>query len=126
MSFLFDTASLPQSAREDEEKVVLGNGVNNDKQSTEIYNKWKKDNEGSDRMTGSVTADKRQAIVDHFKNNATIMIATEAAAEGINLQFCSLIVNYDMPWNPQRIEQRIGRCHRYGQQFDVVVINFLK
>ena len=53
------------------------------------------------------------------------MIATEAAAEGINLQFCSLIVNYDMPWNPQRIEQRIGRCHRYGQQFDVVVINFL-
>lgn len=53
------------------------------------------------------------------------MIATEAAAEGINLQFCSLIVNYDMPWNPQRIEQRIGRCHRYGQKFDVVVINFL-
>lgn len=106
-------------------KVVLFNGVNNDKQSTEIYNKWKKDNEGSDRMTGSITADKRQAIVDHFKNNATIMIATEAAAEGINLQFCSLIVNYDMPWNPQRIEQRIGRCHRYGQQFDVVVINFL-
>jgi len=53
------------------------------------------------------------------------MIATEAAAEGINLQFCSLIVNYDMPWNPQRIEQRIGRCHRYGQKFDVVVVNFL-
>ena len=53
------------------------------------------------------------------------MIATEAAAEGINLQFCSLVVNYDMPWNPQRIEQRIGRCHRYGQNFDVVVINFL-
>jgi len=53
------------------------------------------------------------------------MIATEAAAEGINLQFCSLIVNYDMPWNPQRIEQRIGRCHRYGQKHDVVVVNFL-
>ena len=53
------------------------------------------------------------------------MIATEAAAEGINLQFCSLVVNYDMPWNPQRIEQRIGRCHRYGQKHDVVVINFL-
>src|ERR1035437_5774192 len=53
------------------------------------------------------------------------MIATEAAAEGINLQFCSLVVNYDLPWNPQRIEQRIGRCHRYGQQHDVVVINFL-
>jgi hypothetical protein len=53
------------------------------------------------------------------------MIATEAAAEGINLQFCSLIVNFDMPWNPQRIEQRIGRCHRYGQKYDVVVVNFL-
>ena len=53
------------------------------------------------------------------------MIATEAGAEGINLQFCSLVVNYDLPWNPQRIEQRIGRCHRYGQQHDVVVVNFL-
>ena len=72
-----------------------------------------------------MTADRRAAIVDYFKDEATIMIATEAAAEGINLQFCSLIVNYDMPWNPQRIEQRIGRCHRYGQKFDVVVINFM-
>ena len=53
------------------------------------------------------------------------MIATESGAEGINLQFCSLVVNYDLPWNPQRIEQRIGRCHRYGQKHDVVVINFL-
>src|SRR6476660_10613884 len=53
------------------------------------------------------------------------MIATEAASEGVNLQFCSLVMNYDLPWNPQRIEQRIGRCHRYGQKHDVVVINFL-
>jgi len=52
-------------------------------------------------------------------------VATEAGAEGINLQFCSLVVNYDLPWNPQRIEQRIGRCHRYGQKHDVVVVNFL-
>jgi hypothetical protein len=63
--------------------------------------------------------------VDYFRHEAAIMIATEAAAEGINLQFCNLIVNYDLPWNPQRIEQRIGRCHRYGQKFDVVVVNFL-
>src|SRR5512135_2694846 len=54
-----------------------------------------------------------------------IMIATEAAAEGINLQFCSLVVNYDLPWNPHRIEQRIGRSHRYGQQHDLVEVNFL-
>ena len=53
------------------------------------------------------------------------MIATEAGAEGINLQFCSLVINYDLPWNPQRIEQRIGRCHRYGQKHDVVVVNFV-
>ena len=80
---------------------------------------------GTDKITGSRTADMRAALVDHFKNDARIMIATEAAAEGINLQFCSLVVNYDLPWNPQRIEQRIGRCHRYGQKHDVVVINFL-
>ncbi len=50
---------------------------------------------------------------------------TEAGAEGLNLQFCNLVVNYDLPWNPQRIEQRIGRCHRYGQSRDVLVVNFL-
>jgi superfamily II DNA/RNA helicase len=63
--------------------------------------------------------------VEHFRNHGTVMIATEAGAEDINLQFCSLVINYDLPWNPQRVEQRIGRCHRYGQRFDVVVVNFL-
>jgi ERCC4-related helicase len=106
-------------------KVVRFNGTNTDKQSTAIYKAWLEKNKGSDKVTGSPTADRRAGIVDFFREEATVMIATEAAAEGINLQFCSLIVNYDMPWNPQRIEQRIGRCHRYGQQFDVVVINFL-
>jgi ERCC4-related helicase len=67
----------------------------------------------------------RSALVDYFREQGRIMIATEAGAEGINLQFCSLVVNYDLPWNPQRIEQRIGRCHRYGQKHDVVVVNFL-
>ena len=106
-------------------KVVRFNGTNTDKESTAIYNDWVAKHKGTSKVTGSPTADRRAAIVDYFRNEATIMIATEAAAEGINLQFCSLIVNYDMPWNPQRIEQRIGRCHRYGQKFDVVVINFL-
>ena len=106
-------------------KVVLFNGSNSDKQSTAIYKAWKDKHKGTSKITGSATADKRAALVDYFRDEATIMIATEAAAEGINLQFCSLVVNYDMPWNPQRIEQRIGRCHRYGQDFDVVVINFL-
>lgn len=106
-------------------KVVRFNGTNTDKESTAIYQDWLRKYQGTPKVTGSPTADRRAAIVDYFRDEATIMIATEAAAEGINLQFCSLIVNYDMPWNPQRIEQRIGRCHRYGQKFDVVVINFL-
>ena len=107
------------------DQLVLFNGTNNDAQSRAIYARWKADTRNASRLTSSRTADMRAALVDHFKNSAEIMIATEAAAEGINLQFCSMIVNYDLPWNPQRIEQRIGRCHRYGQKHDVVVINFL-
>ena len=105
--------------------IVLFNGSNHDEDSRCIYREWHEQHKGTDRVSGSATADMRQALVDRFREQATIMIATEAAAEGINLQFCSLVVNYDMPWNPQRIEQRIGRCHRYGQRFDVVVVNFL-
>ncbi|HRF22986.1 MAG TPA: SNF2-related protein [Chitinophagaceae bacterium] len=112
-------------ARGYKDEIVLFNGSNNDPKSNSIYQAWMKTHAGTDRITGSKTADKRAALVDYFRDTATIMIATEAAAEGINLQFCSLVVNYDLPWNPQRIEQRIGRCHRYGQKFDVVVINFL-
>jgi len=108
-----------------EGKLVLFNGSNSDPQSKAIYQQWVADNKNTDKVTGSRTADMRAALVDHFRNHAQIMIATEAAAEGINLQFCSIVVNYDLPWNPQRIEQRIGRCHRYGQKHDVVVINFL-
>jgi SNF2 family DNA or RNA helicase len=106
-------------------KVVLFNGTNTDPKSQQIYRQWMERYANTDRITGSPTSDKRAALVDYFRDEASIMIATEAAAEGINLQFCNLVVNYDLPWNPQRIEQRIGRCHRYGQKFDVVVVNFL-
>lgn len=106
-------------------KIVLFNGSNNDEKSKEIYKTWCEKHKYTDKISGSKTADKRAALVEYFRDEAEIMIATEAAAEGINLQFCSLIVNYDLPWNPQRIEQRIGRCHRYGQKHDVVVVNFL-
>ncbi len=106
-------------------KVMVFNGTNNDPASKEIYRCWLEKRQGTDRVSGSPAADMRAALVEHFRDEAAIMIATEAAAEGINLQFCNLIVNYDLPWNPQRIEQRIGRCHRYGQRFDVVVVNFL-
>ena len=106
-------------------KIVLFNGTNKDPKSRQIYAAWMERHKGTDRVTGSPSADMRQGLVDYFRDEAVIMIATEAAAEGINLQFCSLVVNYDLPWNPQRIEQRIGRCHRYGQKYDVVVVNFL-
>ena len=106
-------------------RIVLFNGSNTDPKSKEIYAAWKERYAGTSRITGSLTADKRQALVDYFREEAQIMIATEAASEGINLQFCSLLVNFDLPWNPQRVEQRIGRCHRYGQKNDVVVVNFI-
>lgn len=106
-------------------KVMMFNGTNTDPRSNEIYRNWLEKHRGTDRISGSPTADMRASLVECFRDEAAIMIATEAAAEGINLQFCNLVVNYDMPWNPQRIEQRIGRCHRYGQKFDVVVVNFL-
>ncbi|MFA5702658.1 MAG: SNF2-related protein [Advenella sp.] len=110
-------------------KLVLFSGTNNHEDSTAIYQRWLEEHKGTDSVTGSPQVDRRTALIDHFRKDdgtgAEIMIATEAAAEGVNLQFCALIINYDLPWNPQRVEQRIGRCHRYGQRFDVVVINFL-
>ncbi len=105
--------------------IVLFNGTNSDARAQATYKDWLKRHAGTDRITGSKTADTRAALVEHFKERGKVMIATEAGAEGINLQFCSLVINYDLPWNPQRIEQRIGRCHRYGQKFDVVVVNFV-
>lgn len=105
--------------------IVLFNGTNSDARAQAVYKDWLKQHAGTDKITGSKTADTRAALVEHFRDRGTLMIATEAGAEGINLQFCSLVINYDLPWNPQRIEQRIGRCHRYGQKHDVVVVNFI-
>ena len=106
-------------------QVIMFNGTNSDPQSRQIIDRWLEANAGTGRVTGSRPVDSRTALIENFRDQATVMIATEAAAEGVNLQFCSLVLNYDLPWNPQRIEQRIGRCHRYGQKHDVVVINFL-
>jgi len=106
-------------------QVVLFNGTNGGPEATAIYDRWVEKNRDTGRASGSRAVDVRTALIEHFRDEATILLGTEAAAEGINLQFCSLVVNYDLPWNPQRIEQRIGRCHRYGQKHDVVVINFL-
>jgi ERCC4-related helicase len=108
-----------------EDEIVAFNGTNDGPQAKAIVASWRAARAGTDQVTGNYSADARAALVQHFRSTASVMVATEAAAEGLNLQFCNLVVNYDLPWNPQRIEQRIGRCHRYGQRCDVVVINFL-
>ena len=119
--YLFDLLSV----RGYKDQLVMINGSNNDPHSGAIYRQWRESHAGQEIVTGSRPVDIKAAIIKHFRELATILIATEAAAEGVNFQFCSLVVNYDLPWNPQRIEQRIGRCHRYGQKHDVVVVNFL-
>lgn len=106
-------------------QIVLLNGSNKDAESQAIYADWLARHQGTDAVSGSPSADMKAAIVDAFRHRKCILIATESGAEGINLQFCSLLVNFDLPWNPQRVEQRIGRCHRYGQKIDVTVVNFI-
>ncbi len=74
---------------------------------------------------GGMRLEERISAEKEFKHKTQIMVATEAAGEGINLQFCHLMINYDIPWNPNRLEQRLGRIHRYGQQKDVYVFNLV-
>lgn len=106
-------------------RVVTFNGSNNHPSAKQAYERFMREHASTDKLTGSKPVDVRSALIEEFRTRGEILLATEAAAEGVNLQFCSLVVNYDLPWNPQRIEQRIGRCHRYGQKYDVVVVNFI-
>lgn len=107
----------------DEEDIVLFNGENTDARTKEIYRAYQVKNFGKTNYGPAV--ERKHAIVDYFKHNAKILILTDAGSEGLNLQFCNTVINYDLPWNPMKIEQRIGRCHRYGQKNDVVAINLL-
>lgn len=102
--------------------VTFSGGGRRDPDTEAVYRAYKAAHPGD---TSAKDVMVRHAIVEKFRDDAEILLATEAGAEGINLQFCSLVVNYDLPWNPQRVEQRIGRCHRYGQKFDVTVVNFI-
>lgn len=106
-----------------EEDILLFNGDFDDAMTKEIYRAWQVKNFGKTNYGRAV--EYKHAIVDYFKSNARILIVTDAGSEGLNLQFCNTVINYDLPWNPQKIEQRIGRCHRYGQKHDVVAINLL-
>lgn len=119
--FLYDFLSMNGF----QEQIICVSGSNTDIHSKEIYECWLREHKGSEKVTGSKSVDIKSALIERFRSGATLLIATAAVAEGVNLQFCSLLINYDLPWNPQRVEQRIGRCHRYGQQHDVVVVNFI-
>ncbi len=107
----------------EDEDVLLFNGDFDDAMTKEIYKAWQVKNFGNTNYGRSV--EYKHAIVDYFKSNSKILICTDAGSEGLNLQFCNTVINYDLPWNPMKIEQRIGRCHRYGQEHDVVAINLL-
>lgn len=106
-----------------EEDILLFNGDFDDAMTKEIFRAWQAKNFGKTNYGRSV--EYKHAIVDYFKDHAKVLIVTDAGSEGLNLQFCNTVINYDLPWNPQKIEQRIGRCHRYGQTHDVVAINLL-
>ncbi len=94
--------------------------------ATQMYLQWYLKQHGitSVPFRGGFKRGKKDWMRELFKNHAQVLIATEAGGEGINLQFCHHIINYDLPWNPMRIEQRIGRLHRLGQEHDVHIYNF--
>lgn len=110
-----------------DEDVTLFRGVNEHDRARQAYKQWQQE-EGA-RLAPGVRPSRevavRLALVHEFRTRSKVLICTEAGAKGLNLQFCDTVINYDLPWNPQRIEQRIGRCHRYSQQRDVTVVNFL-
>jgi superfamily II DNA or RNA helicase len=108
-------------------EITLFRGTNDSPRAAEALARWEeevgKEIPPYHRPSRDVAV--RLALVHEFATRSRVFISTEAGAKGLNLQFCSTLINYDLPWNPQRIEQRIGRCHRYGQRHDVTVINFL-
>jgi len=107
----------------DFDSILIFNGEMNEPETRRIYKAWCARN--PKRVTNSPAVDMKQAIVEQFKKEAKILIATDVASEGLNLQFCDTVINYDLPWNPMKIEQRIGRCHRFGQEREVWVYNLL-
>ena len=104
-------------------EILKFNGTTGDDTTKELFRAWRARNYG--KYFGSRNVELKNAIVQAFKEEYKILLVTDSGSEGLNLQFCNTIINYDLPWNPQKIEQRIGRCHRYGQKNDVVVFNLL-
>ena len=110
-----------------DEDITLFRGVNDHERAQQALRLWKEE-EGARFPPGTKPSREvavRLALVHEFRTRSRVLVCTEAGAKGLNLQFCDTVINYDLPWNPQRIEQRIGRCHRYSQQRDVTVVNFI-
>lgn len=110
-----------------DDDITLFRGNNDHPRAHAAYARWQEE-EGRRLPPGSRPSHEaavRLALVHEFRTHSKILVCTEAGAKGLNLQFCETVINYDLPWNPQRIEQRIGRCHRYGQKRDVTVVNFI-
>lgn len=106
-------------------QVTTFSGTNDSAAAQQALARWQAEVGQFQRTQLDPSAAIRGALIHEFKTRTKIFIATEAGAKGLNLQFCNCLINYDLPWNPQRIEQRIGRVHRYGQQHDVVIVNFI-
>lgn len=113
---------LVELIKEIDSKVI----VFTEYRATQLYLQWYLKQHGitSVPFQGGFRRSKKDWMTQLFKNHAQVLIATEAGGEGINLQFCQHVINYDLPWNPMRIEQRIGRIHRIGQEKDVHIYNF--
>lgn len=110
-----------------DEEITLFRGVNDHARANQALARWQEE-EGARFAPGTKPSREvavRLALVHEFRTRSKVLVSTEAGAKGLNLQFCETVINYDLPWNPQRIEQRIGRCHRYSQQRDVTVVNFI-
>ncbi len=128
--------SMAEKIKVDSKMIQLKEIVQNDSESkflifTEfrdtqdyIFDSFEDEDFNVVKFNGAMSTGERDTVVNKFERDAQIMIATEAGGEGKNFQFCHNVINYDLPWNPMRVEQRVGRVHRIGQKEDVVIHNF--
>ncbi|MGE8078098.1 DEAD/DEAH box helicase [Peribacillus loiseleuriae] len=129
---LFETAKLVERNSKAEKALELIQKINDkviiftEYRATQLYLQWFLQQNGisSVPFRGGFKRGKKDWMKELFQNKIQVLIATEAGGEGINLQFCHHLINFDLPWNPMRLEQRIGRVHRLGQTEDVMIYNF--